>query len=247
MWPRVFPRRSPQPQRPSGPASSESMSKDGGRPSRRCPDAPVPKDNFPNGFPPSFRRFFNFGEMPDFPSPQSPAPVSGTGSGIVIDGAGNVVTNSHVVDGSAEIKVTFSDGQEIPAKLIGRDKRTDVAVIRLEQPFRRISSRRASVTRRDRGRRMGVRHREPARARADRHGRDRRAERVTSAVWCGCRVIACANTFRPTPRSTPATPGDRSSTWTETSSVSTPSSGREQAGLMGLPSRSTRCGAWRRR
>jgi serine protease Do len=46
---------------------------------------------------------------------------------------GDVVTNSHVVDGSAEIKVTFFDGQEVRAKLIGRDKRTEVAVIRLER------------------------------------------------------------------------------------------------------------------
>jgi serine protease Do len=88
---------------------------------------------FSDNLPPSFRRFFNPGEAPDFPGPGLPGPVSGTGSGIIIDGAGNVVTNSHVVDGSSEIKVTLSDGQEIPAKLIGRDKRTDVAVVRLER------------------------------------------------------------------------------------------------------------------
>ncbi len=105
----------------------------GRRPIAQMPRRPGAEGQFPDGFPPSFRRFFNFGEMPDFPGPQSPAPVSGTGSGIVFDGAGNVVTNSHVVDGSAEIKVTLSDGQEVPAKLIGRDKRTDVAVIRLER------------------------------------------------------------------------------------------------------------------
>ena len=75
-------------------------------------------------------------------SPTTPGPVSGTGSGIIIDGAGNVVTNSHVVDGSAEIKVTLADGQEIPAKLIGRDKRTDVAVVRLERvPTNLVSAR----------------------------------------------------------------------------------------------------------
>jgi serine protease Do len=62
-----------------------------------------------------------------------PGPVAGTGSGIIIDGAGNVVTNSHVVDNATEIKVTLSDGQEIPARLIGRDRRTDVAVLRLER------------------------------------------------------------------------------------------------------------------
>ncbi len=97
---------------------------------------------FSNNAPPFFRRFFDFGERPDSPGPGLPGPVSGTGSGIIIDGAGNVVTNSHVVDGSAEIKVTLSDGQEIPAKLIGRDKRTDVAVVRLERvPKNLVSAR----------------------------------------------------------------------------------------------------------
>jgi serine protease Do len=94
-----------------------------------------PRGNpFSDNLPPSLRRFFfDPGQAPDFPGPGMPGPVSGTGSGIIIDGAGNVVTNSHVVDGATEIKVTLSDGQDVPAKLIGRDKRTDVAVVRLER------------------------------------------------------------------------------------------------------------------
>jgi serine protease Do len=98
---------------------------------------------FANNAPPFIRRFFDLGELPDSPRPDLlPGPVSGTGSGIIIDGAGNVVTNSHVVDGSAEIKVTLSDGQEIPAKLTGRDKPTDVAVVRLERvPKNLVSAR----------------------------------------------------------------------------------------------------------
>jgi Do/DeqQ family serine protease len=104
--------------------------------SRRSPVAQLPGHPFaqghaPEGLPPPFRRFFDFGGMP--PSPESPGPVSGTGSGVIFDAAGNIVTNSHVVDGSAEIKVTLADGEEVPAKLIGRDKRTDVAVIRLDR------------------------------------------------------------------------------------------------------------------
>jgi serine protease Do len=94
-----------------------------------------PRGNpFSDNLPPAFRRFFfDPGQTPDFPGPGMRGPVSGTGSGIIIDGAGNVVTDSHVVDGATEIKVTVSDGQEVPAKLIGRDKRTDVAVVRLER------------------------------------------------------------------------------------------------------------------
>jgi serine protease Do len=90
---------------------------------------------FADAPPPAFRRFFfDFGNArPDFPGPGVPGPIARTGSGIVIDGAGDVVTNSHVVDGSAEIKVTLSDGQEVPAKLIGQDKRIDVAVVRLDR------------------------------------------------------------------------------------------------------------------
>jgi serine protease Do len=90
-----------------------------------------------------FRRFFDFGgAQPDFPGPGMPGPVAGTGSGIIIDGAGNIVTNSHVVNGATEIKVTLADGQEIAAKLIGLDKRTDVAVVRLERlPANLVSAR----------------------------------------------------------------------------------------------------------
>jgi serine protease Do len=75
--------------------------------------------------------FFRFGGAPDFSGPEPP--LGGTGSGIIIDGAGNVVTNSHVVDGFSEIQVTLPDGQQIPARLIGKDSRTDVAVVRLER------------------------------------------------------------------------------------------------------------------
>ena len=80
--------------------------------------------------PPSFLPF-QFGGAPD--SPGHATPVGGTGSGIIIDSAGDVVTNSHVVDGFSEIEVTLSDGQQIPAKLIGKDSRTDVAVVRLQR------------------------------------------------------------------------------------------------------------------
>ena len=91
-------------------------------------------DEWPGGIPRLFRRFFfDFGETPDFPELPMPGPVSATGSGIILDTAGNVVTNSHVVERASSVKVTLSDGQEIPGKVIGRDKRTDVAVVRLER------------------------------------------------------------------------------------------------------------------
>jgi len=113
----------------------------GGRPPLAQKERAPRENPFPDDVPPLFRRFFDFGEAPDF-GPGLPAPIAGTGSGIVIDPAGDVVTNSHVVEGASEIKVTLSDGQEIPAKLIGRDKRTDVAVIRLDRvPKNLVSAR----------------------------------------------------------------------------------------------------------
>ncbi len=54
------------------------------------------------------------------------------GSGFVIDKDGYILTNRHVVDGADEIRITLSDGQEYDAKLVGRDARTDVALLKIE-------------------------------------------------------------------------------------------------------------------
>jgi serine protease Do len=78
---------------------------------------------------PFWRRFFGPG-MPE----QTPGPQRGTGSGVVMDARGNIVTNRHVVSGATRLKVTFIDGREFTAKTIGTDAETDVAVIRVEKP-----------------------------------------------------------------------------------------------------------------
>ncbi|HXU61041.1 MAG TPA: trypsin-like peptidase domain-containing protein [Polyangia bacterium] len=63
-----------------------------------------------------------------------------TGSGIVLDTRGNVVTSEHVLDGSAirpeagGIQVTVADGRQFPAELVGGDAATDVAVVRIVDP-----------------------------------------------------------------------------------------------------------------
>jgi serine protease Do len=84
--------------------------------------------------PPELEKFFErfFGE--DFEVP--PGPGKGTGSGLVLDGAGNIITNSHVVEKATKVTVTMADGRELPAKVIGFDKQTDVAVVRLQSPPR---------------------------------------------------------------------------------------------------------------
>ncbi len=56
----------------------------------------------------------------------------GSGSGFVIDLAGHIVTNNHVVEGADEIDVTFADGSVAVAKLIGTDSYSDLAVIKVE-------------------------------------------------------------------------------------------------------------------
>jgi serine protease Do len=54
------------------------------------------------------------------------------GSGFVIDEAGLIVTNNHVVARGGALSVTLSDGTELPARLVGRDEKTDLAVIRVD-------------------------------------------------------------------------------------------------------------------
>jgi S1-C subfamily serine protease len=64
---------------------------------------------------------------------QEPTP-SGTGSGFMIDGDGRILTNNHVVDDADKLEVSLPDGSTIPAELIGRDPRFDVAVIKANIP-----------------------------------------------------------------------------------------------------------------
>ena len=60
--------------------------------------------------------------------------TTGAGSGFVIDAAGFIVTNRHVVGRADRITVAFSDGTELPAKLIGADELTDIALIKVNAP-----------------------------------------------------------------------------------------------------------------
>ncbi|MFT5532440.1 MAG: serine protease Do [Burkholderiaceae bacterium] len=92
-----------------------------------------------------FKRFFGVPvpprqQQPDQPSrpkrPGAPQPdeeVSrGVGSGFIISADGYVMTNAHVVEGADEVYVTLTDKREFKAKIIGSDKRTDVALVKIE-------------------------------------------------------------------------------------------------------------------
>jgi len=56
----------------------------------------------------------------------------GLGSGFIIDRNGTILTNYHVVDGAQKISVTLSDGKSYDAKVLGKDQKTDIAVIKID-------------------------------------------------------------------------------------------------------------------
>jgi serine protease Do len=80
-----------------------------------------------------FHRFF--GEVPDQELKQQ-----SLGSGFIIDKDGYIITNNHVVQGAEEIKVKLADGREFKAKVIGRDPKTDLALIKISSLFKDLPS-----------------------------------------------------------------------------------------------------------
>ena len=63
---------------------------------------------------------------------------SGTGSGFVIDKAGHILTNFHVVEGADSVQVTLADGESHDAEVVGKDASNDVAVLRVRVPADRL-------------------------------------------------------------------------------------------------------------
>jgi serine protease Do len=61
-----------------------------------------------------------------------PRHVTSLGSGFIIDASGLIVTNNHVVENADDITVTLNDGTSLPAKLIGHDEKTDLALLRVK-------------------------------------------------------------------------------------------------------------------
>jgi serine protease Do len=87
-----------------------------------------------------FRRFFGQplpgvprqGPRPNRPPEAEEAQPRGVGSGFILTQDGFVMTNAHVVEGAEEVLVTLPDKREFKAKIVGYDKRTDVAVVKIE-------------------------------------------------------------------------------------------------------------------
>ncbi|MDP1530107.1 MAG: DegQ family serine endoprotease [Rhodoferax sp.] len=107
----------------------------------------TPRQNQPGQIDPDMLEFFRrFGlpipNMPNGPR-QAPPPghgqgpnqedqPRGVGSGFILTSDGMIMTNAHVVDGADEVLVTLTDKREFKAKIIGTDKRSDVAVVKIE-------------------------------------------------------------------------------------------------------------------
>ncbi len=85
-----------------------------------------------------FRRFFGVpvpGQPRQAPKPNRPQEEDqprGVGSGFILTADGFIMTNAHVVDGVDEVIVTLTDKREFKARLVGSDKRSDVAVVKIE-------------------------------------------------------------------------------------------------------------------
>jgi hypothetical protein len=98
----------------------------------------------------------------------------GVGSGFILTADGYVMTNAHVVDGADEVLVTLTDKREFKARIVGADKRTDVAVVKIEASgLPAVQGRRRQPPQ---GGRMGHGHRLALRSGKHRHGRHRQRQ-----------------------------------------------------------------------
>ncbi len=94
--------------------------------------------------PPIFRNLpFQF----QFPEPQERGPTRGVGSGFIVNADGIILTNAHVVDDADEVTVKLTDKREFTAKVLGADKTTDIAVLKIPAhnlPYVRIGDPKAT-------------------------------------------------------------------------------------------------------
>jgi len=87
----------------------------------------MPDDDDEDAVPPQFRGFRGFRGQPP-----SQGPSQGLGSGFIVDANGVILTNAHVVADADEVTVRLVDKREFKAKVLGSDKTTDIAVIKIE-------------------------------------------------------------------------------------------------------------------
>jgi len=104
-------------------------------------------NEIPKDFEEMLKKFFGPGIRPE--REQFGPAAEGTGSGFVYDDRGHVLTNNHVVEDASKIVVTFNDGVEASATVVGTDPKSDVAVIKVDnssyRPLQRGSSSKLKV------------------------------------------------------------------------------------------------------
>lgn len=94
-------------------------------------DDKAPMPQVPEGSP--FQDFFDeFFKGEDGEGSNQPQTVNSLGSGFVIDPAGFIATNNHVIEGADDIEVNFANGSKLKAKLVGTDPKTDLALLKVE-------------------------------------------------------------------------------------------------------------------
>lgn len=112
----------------SSSSKAEREGEDGrfhGSPRGQMPGFPGAPGQDPREFWEPFERFFG-------PLPRRRMPERSLGSGFIFDKAGYILTNNHVVENADEIKVKLQSGEEMTAELVGRDPKTDIAVLKIE-------------------------------------------------------------------------------------------------------------------
>ncbi len=96
----------------------------------------VEAGRLPRGVPPGLEDFFEEflprNRAPENDDGDQKRKVSSLGSGFVISADGLIVTNNHVIEAADEITVKFTNGDEYEAKLLGRDPKTDIALLKIE-------------------------------------------------------------------------------------------------------------------